>query len=43
MAPWAPLATAMIGSTIGILTDSLLVATYALPYLCIPVSNAVAE
>ena len=32
-----------IGNTIGILTDNLLVATYALPCLCIPVSNAVVE
>ena len=32
-----------IGNTIGILADNLLVATYALSCLCIPVSNAVAE
>ena len=43
MASWAPLATPMIGSTTGILTDNLLVSTYALSYLCIPVSNAVVE
>jgi len=29
-----------IGNTIGILTDNLLVATYALSCLCISVSNA---
>ena len=39
----APLAMPMIGNTIGILTDNLLVAIYALSYLCIPVSNAVVE
>jgi len=43
MASWAPLATLMIDKTTGILTDNLLVATYALSYLCIPVSNAVVE
>ena len=32
-----------IGNTIGILSDNLLVATYALSCLCIPVYNAVAE
>jgi len=32
-----------IGNTTGILTDNLLVATYALSCLCIPVSNAVVE
>ena len=43
MAPWAPLATPIIGNTIVILTDNLLVATYVLSYLSIPVSNAVLE
>jgi len=43
MASWAPLATPMIGNTTGIRTDKLLVATYALSYLCISVSNAVVE
>jgi len=34
-----------IGNTVGILTDNLLVATYAYSFSClrIPVSNAVAE
>ena len=32
-----------IGNTVGILKDNLLVATYALSCLCIPVSNEVAE
>ena len=43
MASWAPLATTMIGNKTGILTDNLLIATYALSYRCIPVSNVVAE
>jgi len=43
MVSWAPLATPMIGNTTGIHTDNLLVAAYALSYLCIPVSNAVVE
>jgi len=43
MASWDPLAMPVIGKTTGILTDNLLVATYALSYLCIPVSNAVVE
>jgi len=30
-----------IGNKIGILTDNLLVATYALSCICIPVSNTV--
>jgi len=38
-----PLATPMIGNTTGILADNLLVATYALSYLCIPVSSTVVE
>jgi len=32
-----------VGRTIGILTDNVLVATYNLSCLCIPVSNAVVE
>jgi len=32
-----------IGNKIGILTDNLLIAAYALSCLCLPVSNAVAE
>jgi len=32
-----------IGNTIGVLTENVLVATYALPCLCILVSNAVVE
>ena len=32
-----------IGNKIGILTDNLLVATYALSCLCVPVSNAIVE
>jgi len=43
MVSWATLAPPIIGNTTGILTDNLLVATYALFYLCIPVSNAVVE
>jgi len=43
LASWAHLATPVIGNTTGILTNNLLVAIYALPYLCIPVSNAVVE
>jgi len=31
------------GSTIGVLADNLLVATYVLSCLCIPVSNADVE
>jgi len=43
MVSWAPLATPMTGNTTGIHTDNLLVAAYALSYLCIPVSSAVVE
>ena len=43
IAPWAPLATPMTGNTIGILTNNLLVATYVLSCICIPVSNTVVE
>jgi len=32
-----------IGNTIGVLTENVLVATYALSYLCIPVSKPVVE